>query len=179
MDHAGVFRAFFLHELADRLIEGLRLDVTDRPADFYDRNVSVPVQSALDLIGHMWNHLYRPAAVVPVALLIQHRPVDFAGRHIGIIVQALIDESLVVTKIQIRLGTVVRHKHLAVLDRIHRTGIDVQVRVKFLHRDLIAARLQKPSQRRRRDALPESRYNAACNKYIFRHVRPFLIIKEG
>jgi hypothetical protein len=52
-------------------------------------------------------------------------------------------EPLVMPEVQIRLRTVVRHKHFAVLERIHRSGIDVDVRIELHHRDLVAPRFQQ------------------------------------
>ena len=40
-------------------------------------------------------------------------------------------EAFVVTQVQIGLGAVVRHEHLAVLIRAHGSGIDVDVRVEL------------------------------------------------
>ena len=43
------------------------------------------------------------------------------------------------TKIKIGFRTVFRDKNFTVLDRIHRSGIDIDIGVKLLHRDFIAA----------------------------------------
>ncbi len=46
------------------------------------------------------------------------------------------------SKIQIGLRAVVSDKHFAMLNRIHRSGVNVDIGVKFLHRDFIAACFQ-------------------------------------
>ena len=43
------------------------------------------------------------------------------------------------TQIQIGLRAVLRDEHFAVLDGIHRAGIDIDIGVKFLHRDFVAS----------------------------------------
>ena len=40
--------------------------------------------------------------------------------------------------VEVGLGTILGDEHLAVLERVHRAGIDVEVRVEFLHGDLQA-----------------------------------------
>ena len=52
-------------------------------------------------------------------------------------------EPFVVSQVEIRLGAVVGDKHLAVLERGHRSRIDVDVRVEFLKRNSQAARFEQ------------------------------------
>ena len=59
-------------------------------------------------------------------------------------------------QIQICLRSVVRDKNLAMLDRIHRARVHVQIRVKLLHRHLVTARLQKTPERCCGDSLAQS-----------------------
>jgi hypothetical protein len=51
-----------------------------------------------------------------------------------------------VADIQVGLGSVLRHEHLAVLERAHRARVDVQVRVELLRLHSQAARLQQPAE---------------------------------
>ena len=161
MNHARVIRADLLHELTDRLIEGLGFDVADRAAHLDDGDPFLllarrAVEPTLDLVRDMWNHLNRAAAVIAVALLVQNRPVHLSAGDIGIMVQALVDEALIMSEVQIRLRAVVRDKHLAVLNRVHRAGIHIQIGIELLHRDAVAARLQQTPERGRCDALAKS-----------------------
>ena len=55
--------------------------------------------------------------------------------------EVLVDEALVVTEVEVSLTTVIGHEDLAVLERVHRAGIDVDVRVELAHRDPQAPRL--------------------------------------
>ena len=46
-----------------------------------------------------------------------------------------VDEALVVAEVEVGLALVVGDEHLTVLERVHRPGVDVDVRVELLHRD--------------------------------------------
>ena len=51
------------------------------------------------------------------------------------------------SEIQICLSTIIGDKYVAVLDRVHRSGVNVDIRVKFLHGYRVTARLQQTSER--------------------------------
>ena len=70
------------------------------------------------------------------------------------------------TEIQIGLRTVVRNENLTVLHRVHCTGVDVDVGIKLLHGNCVAAGLQQTTQGSGRNSLAESGYNAAGDKDI-------------
>ena len=55
-------------------------------------------------------------------------------------------EALVVAEIEIRLGAVVGHEHLAMLIGRHRAGIDIEVGVELLDPRAVAARLQQSAE---------------------------------
>ena len=63
--------------------------------------------------------------------------------------ERLVDEALVVAEVEIGLGAVVGDEDLAVLVRVHRPGVDVDVRVELLDRDEIP-RLSGGARARRR-----------------------------
>src|SRR3954470_2611270 len=71
-------------------------------------------------------------------------------------------------EIEVGLGAVIRHVDFAVLERGHRTGIDVDVGIEFLNRDLEAAFGQQSAERRRGNALPERTDDAAGHEDVFR-----------
>ena len=52
------------------------------------------------------------------------------------------------TEVEIRLTAVVGDKDLAVLERVHRARVDVDVRVELLDRDPQSSELEQPSERR-------------------------------
>ena len=72
-----------------------------------------------------------------------------------------VEEPLVVADVQVGLGAVVGDEDLTVLERVHRAGVDVEVRVELLHLDAQAAHLEQPAQAGRGQALAEARGDAA------------------
>jgi hypothetical protein len=155
---AGVVAAFLQTHLADRFQERKRLDVTHRATDFDDRQVGAfgaAPDVRLDLVGNVRNHLHRLAEILATPLLLDHRIVDLAGREVVAPLHAGIGEALVVPEVEVGFGAVLGHEDLAVLERTHRSGIDVDVRVELEVGDLDAARLEDCSQRRGGDTLAQ------------------------
>ena len=143
MDQDRVVAADLMLELSDGLQERLALDVAHRAAhlDNGDPGIfisEIAVEAALDLIRDVGDHLYRAAAVIAAALFLQNGPVDLTRSHVGVLAQIFVDETFIMTQVQIGLRAVLRDEHLAVLDGIHCAGIDIDIGVKFLHRDFIA-----------------------------------------
>src|SRR5205807_8483131 len=89
------------------------------------------------------------------------RRVDAACGDARVAREVFVDETLVVAEVEVRFGAVVGDEHLAVLERVHRPGIDVDVRIELLHRDPQAPRLQEPPTRRRRQAFAATGGHAA------------------
>ena len=163
-----------LAHLADRLEERQALDVADRPADLDDDHVGPPVAGQaldplLDLVGDVRDDLDGAAEVVAAALLGDHRLVDPAGRDVARLAQVLVDEPLVVAEVEVGLGPVVGHEHLAVLVRRHRPGVDVDVRIELEDRDVEAACLEQPTDAGGGDALAQRGGHASGHKDILRH----------
>ncbi len=73
------------------------------------------------------------------------------------------------SEIQIGLRSVLGHIYFAVLIRAHRSGIYVDIGVELLRRHLQSPCLEQASQRCRRDALSETRNNAAGYKNVLGH----------
>jgi hypothetical protein len=149
----GVVAPFLQPHLADRLEEGQRLDVADGAADFDDRHVG-PFGAApdvrLDLVGDVRNHLHRLAEILAAPLLLDHRLVDLAGGEVVAPFHARVGEALVMAEVEVGLGTVLGDEDLAVLERAHRAGIDVDVGIELEVGDLDPAiRGSLPARRRR------------------------------
>ncbi len=160
-------------ELADRLEERLRLDVADRAADLGDDDVGVGdlrdgADARLDLVRDVRDHLHGRAEVLALALAAEHAVPDRAGGVVRGAGEVLVDEPLVVADVEIGLGAVLGDEHLAVLERAHRSRVDVQVRVELLHLHLEAARLQQTAERRGGDSLAEGRDDATGDEHVLR-----------
>ncbi|SCH06300.1 Uncharacterised protein [uncultured Clostridium sp.] len=180
MNQNRVLMAHIVLELTDRLQKRLTLNIADGAAHLNDGNmglilIEIAVKTALNFVGNMGDNLHRASAVIAAALLVQNRPVDFTGSNVGIFRQRFIDKALIVTEIQVGLSAVVRHEHLAVLNGIHRTGVDIDIGVKLLHGHLVAPGFQKTAQRSGSNTLTETRDHSAGDKDVFnRHVRYLL-----
>ena len=111
------------------------------------------VDAALDLVGDVRDHLHGLAEVVAAPLGGEHGRVDRAGGGVRVAGEVLVDEPLVVAEVEVGLAAVVGDEHLAVLERVHRARVDVDVRVELLHRDPQATGLEQPPERGCGDAL--------------------------
>ena len=75
-------------------------------------------------------------------------------------------KSLVVSQVQIRLETILRHVALTVLVGVQRARVDVDVGVELLDGYLVAASLQQFADGGGNNALSQRRNHAACDKNI-------------
>ncbi len=60
--------------------------------------------------------------------------------------QVLVDEALVVAEVEVGLAPVLGDEDLAMLERVHRAGVDVDVGVELAHRDPEPTRFEKPAE---------------------------------
>ena len=79
----------------------------------------------------------------------------------------LVDEALVVAEVEVGLAAVVGDEHLAVLEGVHRAGVDVDVRVELLHGDPEAPGLQQPTERGGGEPLAERAATPPVTKMCF------------
>ena len=173
VDVADVVAAEVQAHLPDRLEEGQRLDVADRAADLDDRDLGLAgaaLDEELDLVGDVRDHLHGAAEVVAVALLLDHRFVDLAGGEVVPAAHLRALEALVVAQVQVGFRPVLGHEHLAVLERAHRPGIDVDVRVQLDVGDADAARFEDRSEGGGSDAFPQRGNYTACYEDILGHL---------
>ncbi len=172
VDVEDVLPADVLAELPDRLEERQDLDVADRAADLGDHDVDVlrgeREDPVLDLVGDVRDDLHRLAEVRAVPLLGEHRLVDRSGGRVALAVERHVDEALVVTEVEVGLAAVVGDEHLAVLEGVHRAGIDVDVGVELLQRDPQAPALEQPPERRSREALAQARRHPTGHEDVLR-----------
>ena len=120
MDEAAVLASLLQTHLTDGLKEGLALDIAGGAADLGNDHIGLGgggqiVDVALDLVGDVGDDLDGLPQISALTLLVQHVPVHLAGGQVGVLVQVFVDEALVVAQIQIGLGAVIGHEHLAVL----------------------------------------------------------------
>ena len=145
MNVDGVAAADFLSELANGFQKGKRFDVADRAADLDDDDVDAFAHIAdafLDFVGDVRNHLHGFAEVIAATFFFDDAKVDASRRPVVASRRAHRGEALVVSEIEIGLGAVIGNEDFAVLERRHRAGIDVDVRIELLQRDFETARLE-------------------------------------
>ena len=134
-----VLAAQLLPHLADGFHKGQRLDVADRAADLHDGEVDVLrhlLHRTLDFVGDVRNDLDGLAQIVAAALLGDDGFVDAAGGPVIVAGQLAVGEALVVPEVEVGLGAVIGDEDLAVLERRHGAGVDVQIGIELLQRDL-------------------------------------------
>ena len=152
VNETAVVSSHFPCDLTDSLDKRLAFDIAYRAADFgYDhvgvRGLADVVDKGLYLVRDVRNNLNGLTEVLAVALLVQNVPIDLTRGKVGILVQIFVDESLVVTQIEVGFRAVVGHEHLAVLKGAHSAGVDIDIRVELLRSDLITSALQKSAER--------------------------------
>jgi hypothetical protein len=175
VDERHLVAADLVSELADCLEERERLDVAHRAAHLDDRHVGglglrMGADAVLDLIGDVRDDLHRLAQVVSAALLVDHCLVDRSRRHRRAPVEGLVGESLVMAQVEVGLRAVVQDEDLAVLEGVHRAGVDVDIGVELLVGDPESAGLQEPADGGSRDALAQSRGDAPGDEDVCRPV---------
>ena len=160
--------------LSYRLQERLTLYIARRAAYLGHYYVSVgllahAVYKFFYLIGDMRDYLHGFAEIIAVALFIEYVPIYLTRRKIGILIELYINKSLIVSKIEICLRSVLRDVHFSVFQRIHSAGVYVDVRIELLRHYLQSSGFEQSAEARHSDTLAKSRYNSSCHKYIFRH----------
>ena len=173
VDVAHVVAPGLVAELPHRLEERQDLDVPDGSADFGDHDVDVvgrqAADPALDLVGDVGDDLDGLAEVVASALGGEDGLVDRACRGIRVAGQALIGEALVVAEVEVGLASVVGDEDLAVLERVHRARVDVDVRIELLEGHAQPAQLEQATEGGRGEALAEGAGHPACHEDVLRH----------
>ena len=128
-----------LFEHARRLKEDYVLVLAYRAAHLHQRHFRTGGflrfgNAAYDLQRYVGHHLHVFAFVLKIALAPYDLLIHPAGGHVVDARQGLAQKALVVAHVLVALVAVLEYKHLAVLGRVHRAGIDVDIRVDFYRR---------------------------------------------
>jgi hypothetical protein len=163
--------------LSGRLEKRQRLDVADGAADLVDDDIGCPTvpvgrrhaqHAVLDRVRDVRDDLDGVAQVLAAALLGDHAGVDLPGGDVRVLAQVPVEEAFVVTDVEVGLGAVVGDEDLAVLERVHGAGVDVEVRVELLHRDAQATVGQQRAQARGGEPLAERGGDASGDEQVSR-----------
>ncbi len=183
--HEGeVYRnAVFLREFPLKLTHGLnermRLHVSDRSADFGDDDIVVAGlreqhHPALDFVRDVRDNLHCLAQIRALAFLAYHGVVNLARGDIVRLGSIDSEKALVVPEVEVCLRAVLSDIALAVLVRVERARVDVDVGVEFLDCDLQTPRLKKFCERCGNDSLSEGGCDTACDEDVLCvHWKPF------
>jgi len=137
---AAAYRDFLKADGLDKRINGVLDDLdVDALGELEDR--------LLDLVGDVRDDLDRGAQIVAAPLLLDHRGVDLARREVVGLGRGHRGEPFVVSQVEVGLRTVVGDEDLAVLERAHRSRVDVDVRIEFLQRAREAAPFENARDR--------------------------------
>ena len=136
MNEAALMHCKLSLELADGFKEGLGLDIADGAADFNYHDLGAersdgPLDAELYLIGDMGDDLNGSALIASAALAVEDCGIDLTGGGIIELCEIFIYKSLVVTDIEVCLGAVIGDENLAVLIRIHRTRVNIEIRIQL------------------------------------------------
>jgi hypothetical protein len=141
--------------------KGLALDVAHGAADLDDGHILVVFGHAqdgpLDLVGDVGNDLDRPAQVIAPPLLLDDAEIDLARGEVVVLAHGHTEKALVVPEVEVGLRAVVGDVDLAVLERVHGAGIDVDVGVQFLDGDLEPPGLEQGADGRGGQPLAQGR----------------------
>ena len=70
--------------------------------------------------------------------------------------------------VEVGFSTVVGDEHLTVLERVHRSGVNVEIRVEFLHHHIDATAGEKVPQGGRSEAFTEGGNHTPGDENVFR-----------
>src|SRR5215211_4288658 len=101
--------------------------------------------SALDLVRDVRNHLDRPAQKIAAALLADDLGVHLSAGEVARAAETDVDESFIVTQVQVRFCTVVEHVHFSMLVWTHRPGIHIDIGIQLLNGNLEPALFEQKS----------------------------------
>ncbi len=126
------------------------LDVTNRAADLDQADIcpACPCHRPdllLDLVCNMRDDLHRASKIIAPPLLFDHCPVYLPCGDVVVASEFGIKEPLVVAEIEIDLAAILQHKDLAVLERAHGSGIDIDIRIDLDRGHLVSLALQDSS----------------------------------
>jgi len=115
----------------------------------------------------MGNDLHRLAKIIATALVREDGLVDLTARQIVLTSQDTLGKALIMSEIEIRLGPVGQHINLPVLERIHRSRIDIQIGIKLLKRHPESTSLQQRSKRSSGQPLAERTHHTTRHENVF------------
>ena len=151
MNEQGIFCAYFQSHLSDSFKKRLTFNVSGCSSNLRDNHIRLAcptyiVDKRFDFVRNMGDYLHRLAQILTSAFLVQHIPVHFAGCQVGKPVQILVDETLIMSEVEVGFRAVLCDKNLSMLIRAHRPRVYINIRIQFLRGDLQTPLLQESAQ---------------------------------
>jgi len=159
MDVANVLTANIETELPDCFKEREDLDIADSATNLGDDDIDIvgskPGNPSLDFVSDVRDYLNCLAEIIPTSLSGNDSLVDGASCGIRVAAQRFINEPFVMSEIEVGLAPIISDEYLTMFERVHGAGIDIEIRVEFLHRDAQPTTLEKTTQRGGRNPLAQ------------------------
>ncbi|GBE21977.1 hypothetical protein BMS3Bbin01_01331 [bacterium BMS3Bbin01] len=170
----GVVWSEILAKLADRFQERQALDVANGATHLCDDHVDVVAiadssDAGFDLVCDVRDDLHGAAEIVSTTFLLDDGQVHRTGRHVGIAPEILAGETFVVSEVEVGLAPIVGDEHLSVLEGVHRSRIDVDVRIQLLVDDAQTPCFEESSKGGCSDPLPKTGDHTTRYEHILRH----------
>ena len=141
----------FPFQLAHAFDKRKRFDITDRTSDFSDHEIkfvfiSQQFHIALDLVRDMRHHLHSLSQVIPFTFFVNNALIDAPCCDVICAGCLNIQETFVMSEVQIRFMSVYGNIAFPMLVRVQRSRIDINIGVKFLNGNLVASCLKQFTQ---------------------------------
>ena len=150
MEITHVVTASFITELANCLEERQDFNVTDGSAHFRDHYICVfcgnTANTTFDFVGDVRDDLHCLSQIITATFGRKNGLIDGASCCVRATSEILINESFIVTKVEVCFTAIVSNKHFTMFKRIHCSRINVDVRIQLLHGDAKATHLQQTTE---------------------------------
>src|SRR5262249_11087313 len=103
--------------------------------------------AVLNHVCDVRNDLHGLAEIIAAAFLENHGLVNLTAREVIVSGENTVSESLVMTKVEVGLCAVVQHIDFPMLERIHCSGIDIEIGIELLKNNTQSARFENCSKR--------------------------------
>ena len=157
-------------KLTDGLHEWRALDVANRATHLGNDEVKIlftfTQHPTFNLVCDMWHHLNRLTQIVSATLAVDDGFVDTPRSDRVVACGVNAGKPLIVAQIQVSFHTVNRHVAFAVLIRVQRPRVDVDIGVELLDGNLVTPRLKQLAYRGRDNALTQRGNHTTRNEDI-------------
>ena len=171
VDVGNVFSTYFTLHLTQSFNKWQWFDITNRTTNFSNHDVCVRRFSGthhlfLQSVRDVWDNLNSCTIIITTTFLSQNFRVHTSWRNVWVLVQVNVDETLIVSQVQISFQTVISNESFTVLVWWHRSWVNVNVWIKLLYGNLEAAVLQQATQWCCDDTLTQWWNNTTSNKDV-------------